>query len=154
MRIVKDACGREWNISANVGALKRVKGGGYDLLDGEVYRKFFADPLAAADVAWGFVSDQAKAAGLNQKQFEDQTDGATLKALVDAIVAELADFFRPSKPELAAYLEQMAKILAEVKMAILSKPPLPAHQVASSSEASNTPTLTPLREQEAKIDSH
>jgi hypothetical protein len=150
MHCFKDAADRTWIIAANVGNLRRVKAmAQVDLLDGfdgTLWAKLLENPVQMSEVAWAFVSEQAAKLSLSQTTFEAALDGPQIAAMNEAVIQEMIDFFRPSRPTAAAGLTKMLALMAEMNpilmtrinsltAASLSQSPMPPVAGVSSSDS-------------------
>ncbi|MEM8738084.1 MAG: hypothetical protein AAGG38_06350 [Planctomycetota bacterium] len=104
MKTFNDTTGRQWNVSMNVSALKRVR----DLLDidlmqlpvfdqkqpetGLLYR-LGNDPVELVNVLFALVKPQADAAGVSDEAFGEALGGDALGEATEAFMAEVVGFF-------------------------------------------------------------
>ena len=105
MRTFSDTNGREWSVSMNVAALKRVRDLlGIDLMDlpameqkqpeqGLLHR-LGTDPVLLVDVLYVLVKPQADAAGVSAEQFGEALGGDALEHATDTFMREVVGFFR------------------------------------------------------------
>lgn len=104
MKTFTDTTGREWQVSMNITALKRVR----DLLDidlmqlpvfdqkqpeaGLLYR-LGNDPVELVNVLFALVKPQADAAGVSDEAFGEALGGDALSDATEAFMAEMVGFF-------------------------------------------------------------
>lgn len=94
MRKFKDATGREWSLSMNIGQARRLKEIEVDVLDGgESLTKMATDPYTTANALYVLCESQAKAAEITDEQFGELLAGDVIDAATEALLAELVDFF-------------------------------------------------------------
>lgn len=99
MRTFKDTAGREWEISVNVAAVKRVRSLiNVDLMAAigsrEILERLATDDVLAVDVIYALCKPQADAGGVTDERFGEAMAGGAIKDAYDAFMEELADFFR------------------------------------------------------------
>jgi hypothetical protein len=113
-----DSKNRTWTITATIGALRRVKdltaaaGDKIDLLqlgkDDNAVGLRLLDPVDLVNVAWLLASrpvGNEETDGTDfELEFAHSLDATAMAGLVKAIHEELADFFQPMRPDVAATL--------------------------------------------------
>lgn len=100
MPVFKDAGGREWVVSIDVNALRRVRDrlglNLTDLVGGETLDRVTKDPVLLVDILYVLCESAAKAADVDAEAFASELRGDALDAAVTAMLESLADFF-PSR---------------------------------------------------------
>ncbi len=98
MRRFTDNQGREWPITVNVAAVKRVRTlAGVDLLglldpQQQVAEKL-ADPVTLCDVLFAVVAPEADARGVTSAAFGEAMAGDAIDSATHALMEEVVDFF-------------------------------------------------------------
>jgi hypothetical protein len=132
MKTFKDKSGREWTLTINTNAIKRVRDlAKFDLLKITEGREFFAslaDPFTLVNVLYTLCKPDADAAKITDEQFGEAMDGDSLEMASTVMLEELTDFFpsRQRKP-LKLALEkayQMQEQSAEIVIERLESPEL------------------------------
>ena len=125
MKLFKDNAGREWRISIDVAAVKRVRSLiGVDLmgiLDGTLLEKLVSDPVLLCDVAYCLVKPDADAKGVSDEEFGKAMGGDALEHAAQALLEELADFFPQKKRALLRKALVKLKALEEKALAAAEK---------------------------------
>jgi hypothetical protein len=99
MKTFKTTDGTEWQVVVNVGTIKRVQDDtGLRLTDlfasAEKIGAFFADDVKFCEVLFSTIRPQAEAAGKTLDDFLAGIDGTVIEGAVEALLAEVADFFQ------------------------------------------------------------
>lgn len=118
MRVFKDNGGRTWNVSVNIGTVKRIKTlAGVDLLqDSGLVERLASDYVLLCDILYVVCKPQADQDGVSDEQFAEAIHGDVIEAAADAFVQELVDFFPQAKRTVLS--KAMTKIkAAENRMA-------------------------------------
>ena len=111
MKPFKDSQGRDWEITVNVGTLKRVKAiMEADILDiGPTFERLMVDPIFLVDVLWGLCKPQAESKhGITEEDFGAAFSGDAISRARTALAMEIRDFF-PSPEERSAAQAAMIK---------------------------------------------
>ena len=98
MRSFRDAEGREWHLTVDVNAAKRVRSlAGVDLLDitGGLFDKL-SDPITLCDVLYSICKPEADKRGVTDEEFGRGLLGDPIDSATEALLEELVDFF-PSR---------------------------------------------------------
>ena len=118
MKRFADFKGNQWNISINIGAVKRVKSLlGIDLLDIEsgdppLATRLATDVVLLCDVVYCLVKDQADKANITDAQFGEALGGSAIMDMQTAFVEELLDFFRGcGRMDRAKIIEKSAEVI-------------------------------------------
>jgi hypothetical protein len=99
MKTFKTTDGTAWQVVVNVGTIKRVQDDtGLRLTDlfasAEKIGAFFADDVRFCEVLFSTIRPQAEAAGKTLDDFLAGIDGTVIEGAVEALLAEVADFFQ------------------------------------------------------------
>ena len=99
MKTFKTTDGTAWQVVVNVGTIKRVHDDtGLRLTDlfasAEKIGAFFADDVKFCEVLFSTIRPQAEAAGKTLDDFLAGIDGTVIEGAVEALLAEVADFFQ------------------------------------------------------------
>ena len=99
MKTFKTTDGTAWQVVVNVGTIKRVHDDtGLRLTDlfasAEKIGAFFADDVRFCEVLFSTIRPQAEAAGKTLDDFLAGIDGTVIEGAVEALLAEVADFFQ------------------------------------------------------------
>jgi len=103
MKIFKDARDRTWNVTVDVGAVKRVRDlCDVDLMDaiadgGVLLAKIDADPVLLCDVVFVLCQEQAAASKVSDVDFGRAMVGDAIDRATSAFLDELVDFFPARK---------------------------------------------------------
>jgi hypothetical protein len=127
MKVFKDNLDRDWAVSVDVAAIKRVRSMvDVDLLEavgGDLLEKLSGDPVLLCDVIWALVQPQAGSRNVTDEDFGQSMGGDALENATDALLEELTAFFpSPRRRVLAKALgklksfEAKAISLAEKKL--------------------------------------
>ncbi len=113
MRTFKDNAGRDWAIAVNTSAIKRIRSEMeidlMDVVEGDLLKRLYADPILLVDVIYVACRPQADAAGVTDEQFGEAMAGDAIDRATAALVEELVDFF-PNRRD----RERARKVLAKV----------------------------------------
>ena len=161
MKIFKDTEGRDWTVSVNVAAIKRVR----DLLEINLYAiaddgfalfgRLIGDPILLADVLYCLVKDQADKRGLSDEDFGRSLAGGVIADAQSALIDEIIDFFpdprvRGALAKAKAMNSRVSQKLAEraeLELEALDIDSMVDRLIASStnSQGSSESTPTPSR---------
>lgn len=113
MRSFKDTNGVEWKIAVNVLAIKRVQADTGvrldEIFDGKAsVQEFLSDQLAFADVMASLLRPQILERKMTADDLLVAMDDSTIESASDALIEEVADFFR--EPRRTMLLELLAKM--------------------------------------------
>ncbi len=116
MKIVKDAKGRDWNLSVDIASLKRVR----DVCDldlvnlaaSNVIEKLHDDPVLVAGVVYVILKPQLDAKGMTEESFCEGLAGGELDDMTKALFEDLIDFFPGRRGRL--FKKAMAKVMKAV----------------------------------------
>jgi hypothetical protein len=131
MKTFKTTDGTAWQVVVNVGTIKRVQDDtGLRLTDlfasAEKIGAFFADDVKFCEVLFSTIRPQAEAAGKTLDDFLAGIDGTVIEGAVEALLAEVADFFQEPrkgllKKMLLKYQAAHAKLTTEGVLAAEKK---------------------------------
>ena len=147
MKPFNDSAGRTWEVTVNVGAVRRVRDLlGVDLMDvagGDLLDRLADDPVLLVDVLYVLVKPQADAKGVSDEEFGRGMVGGVLDEAASALMKELLDFF-PSAQRARALGKMARKIEAQQEAVTEAAAALAAMDGGSSgnSPASAEPTPT------------
>jgi hypothetical protein len=123
MKTFKTTDGTEWQVTVNVGTIKRCQDDtGLRLTDlfasAEKIGSFFADDVKFCEVLFSTIRPQAEAAGKTLDDFLAGIDGTVIEGAAEALLAELSDFFPEPrkgllKKMLARYQAAHQKVMTE-----------------------------------------
>lgn len=116
MKTFKTNDGFEWQVTVNVGTVKRcMEDTGLKLTDlfsgAAKIDEFFSDDVKFCEVLYSVVRPQAEAAGKNVDAFLAGIDGTVIEGAIEALLEETADFFREPRKGL------LKKVLAKYRTA-------------------------------------
>lgn len=101
MKTFKDADGREWTITVDIGALRRIrdltKVDLVELIGNNLALALDADPVLLVDVLWAAVKPQAEQRKISDEEFGCSLRGEALDAALAALLEDLVDFFPERK---------------------------------------------------------
>jgi len=125
MKTFDDNAGRTWTVAVTINAVKRVKGlldvDLTDLMDGDppLLTRLDTDIVLLCDVIFALVKPQADEQGVTDEAFAEALGGDAIIAAHDALLEELADFFRSlRRTDVTKALEkQIAMVRAAVQAA-------------------------------------
>jgi len=99
MQSFKDSTGRAWNLSIDVGAVKRIRDLlKVDLMDaisdsGRLLMKLDGDPCLLVDIIYVLCKPEADAANITDEDFGRAMIGDVIDSATAAFLEELANFF-------------------------------------------------------------
>ena len=125
MKTFDDNAGRTWTVAVTINAVKRVKGlldvDLTDLMDGDppLLTRLDTDIVLLCDVIFALVKPQADEQGVTDEAFAEALGGDAIIAAHDALLEELADFFRSLRRTdvTKAVEKQIAMVRAAVQAA-------------------------------------
>lgn len=123
MKTFSTTDGLEWSIVVNVLTIKRVMDGtGLKLTDlfstADKIQQFFADEVKICEVLFATIKPQADERGKSIEDFLAVIDGTVIENAMEALLAEIADFFQEPrrgllKQVLAKYREAHNRMQTE-----------------------------------------
>ena len=97
MKTFKDNNNRDWEITINVAAIKRVRDLiGVDLMqaiEGELLKQLATDPVMLCDVIYCLCKPQADEKDISDTQFGQAMSGDAIDNATIALLDELVEFF-------------------------------------------------------------
>ena len=145
MKPFTDSQGRTWNVTVNVGAIKRVRDVlGVDLLDvanGDLLSRLADDPCLLVDVLFVLSKPEADAKGITDEDFGRGMVGGVLDEASAALMKELLDFF-PSAQRARA-LGKMARKL-EAQQAAVAEAAAALAAIPGDSSGNSPASLEPI----------
>jgi len=118
MKEFRDSAGRTWPVQLTVGSAKRVRDLlGVDLLAPEqgeppLLTRLGTDEMLICDVLYCLVKPQADAKGVSDEQFGESLGGEAIARGMEALYAELVDFFRQrGRTDRAAAVEKQLRMV-------------------------------------------
>jgi hypothetical protein len=131
MHAFTDSAGRSWEVTVNVGAVKRVRdllqADLMDVANGELLSRLADDPCLLVDVLFALVKPEADARGVPDEDFGRAMVGGVLDDAASALFKELLGFF-PSAQRARALgrmvrkVEQQQAAMAEAAEMLKSLP--------------------------------
>lgn len=130
MKIFRDCESREWKVSINVSAIKRVKSlldvDLLDIGDGKLFERLIDQPCDLVDVLYVLCKEQADQRGLTDAHFGESMGGDALDSATKALLEELVDFFpkrrRPILQKALAKLDHLESRLIAKATELLDDP--------------------------------
>ena len=147
MASLRDKNGREWQVSVDVNAVKRVRSlCGVNIADLNDIAKIDADDCLLVDVLYAILKPEADKASLTDEQFgEALGSGDALMRAAEALMEGISDFFRSPQQRnlLKAMMEKAKAARPMIEKAAMEKiekmTPEAIVQSISSSSATNSP---------------
>jgi hypothetical protein len=147
MKTFKDNKGREWPVTINTSALKRVRDElgvnlGNEITLHESWVKLRGDNLFVIEAAWSIIRPLAEPKNVTADDFADSMAGDAIGPCADAIMEGLQDFFR--SPAIRHALQrvnavagkeierQAAAMLQQLEASISGKPSTGSPESAAS----------------------
>ena len=97
MKTFKDNAGRDWTVAVTTAAIKRLRGmleiDLMDVVEGDLLKKLYADPVLLVDVIYVLCKPQADAAEITDEQFGEAMAGDAIELATTALVDEIIGFF-------------------------------------------------------------
>jgi hypothetical protein len=125
MKVFKDKDGRDWEITIDIGQIKRVR----DLAKVNLYAIFereaervFSDPVLLVDTLYALCRSQCAERKMSDEDFGKIFDGAVLEAAADALLEESLNFSPPSRQKiLRATIEKSKTLRTPLEEELLKK---------------------------------
>ena len=150
MTSFKDREGRVWDLSINLGSLKRIKAAtGLDMLDlnvaakqrSDVFERLSTDPITLADALCAVCRPQMDARGIDDDTFASALGGEAINDALVAIVEEWADYFHQRGNEVAAaFLHHMLAMIKELRQRLNEVVPTLREAMTTDRLFSKSPT--------------
>lgn len=163
MTSFKDRDGRVWDLSLNLGSLKRIKAAtGLDMLDlnvaakqrSDVFERLSTDPITLADALCAVCRPQMDARGIDDDTFASALGGEAINDALVAIVKEWSDFFRQRGNEVAAtFLERILVMIEELRQRMNDAAPTLREAMTTERLFSKLPTNSQASSESTQIPS-
>ena len=112
MRQFKDNANRDWTLAVNTSTIKRLRAvleiDLMDVVEGDLLKRLYADPVLLVDVIYVLCKPQADAAGITDEQFGEAMAGDAIDLATSALIDEIIAFF-PSSRDRARATKVMQK---------------------------------------------
>jgi len=154
MKSFTDSAGLTWEVTVNVGAVRRVRDLlGVDLMDvagGDLLDRLADDPVLLVDVLYVLVKPQADAKDVSDEDFGRGMVGGVLDDAASALMKELLGFF-PSAQRARALGKMARKIEAQqaavaeaaAALAVMPLPGEAAPETGGGSSGNSPASLEP-----------
>ena len=121
-----DTANRRWNLSINVGTVKRVRElTDVDLLAildrPQMLNDLAGDPVRFVDVLFVVIKPQADSLNVTDEQFGESLDGSSIESATDAFLEALVDFFPGARKATLQKVLRRAKETSEKAEATLNQ---------------------------------
>lgn len=136
MKTFSDTTGREWAITLNVAAMKRVRElCEVDLIQvvdnrGKLLQQLIADPILLCNVIYVVCKSDADRLKITDEQFGENMSGDAIEDATNALLEELINFFPAQKREILQAVFQKMRTFetkaAEYAQAKLNSPEMDA----------------------------
>ncbi len=127
MKTFRDTAGREWAITVDIGAIKRVMKASIEhfgdplkvnLLalvepDSELLKKVIEYPPLVCDIAYAICKPQCDAKNIGDEEFGQALGGDVLEKALDCILEETIDFFPQSRRAVLQKVLEKSQAFAE-----------------------------------------
>lgn len=163
MKTFRDSAGREWNITVDVGAIKRVMKAPIEHLgeplkvnllelvdtDGELLKKVVAYPPLVCDIAYALCKPQCDEKDVSDEEFGRAMGGDVLEQVLDVIIEETVDFFPQSRRAVLQKVLRKSQAFAEKAKALVAAR-LATGELDEAIDALLEPELQKLQKLEAR----
>ncbi len=113
MKTFKDNQGREWSISVDVSAIKRVKSlldvNLLEIVDGKLLELLVSDPVMLCDIIYCLVKPEADEKEVSDEDFGRAMGGDAIDHATAALLGELVGFFPKGKRQVLGKAVQKLK---------------------------------------------
>lgn len=104
----KDSEGRTWDIVTDLGAARRLRRAGHDIIDfesaGEKIPTFYVDEIDMGEALYAICQPQAMDNAVSEDEFLSSIDGDVTESAREALMAALPDFFSGRKRDIVSGL--------------------------------------------------
>ena len=104
MKTFNDNAGRNWMLSVNVGAIKRVRSllsvDLMQVIEGKLLEQLINDPVLLCDIIYVVCKTEADAQSVSDEDFGKAMAGDAIEHATTALLEELAEFFPLEKRRL------------------------------------------------------
>lgn len=118
MKTFKDNKEKSWDVSINVGCIKRIKElAGVDLIaesgkdKDNIFIRISSDPVLLCDIIYAICKPQADERQISDEQFGEAMGGDALDSATECFVEELINFFPKAKREMLRKMTEKMKDL-------------------------------------------
>jgi hypothetical protein len=159
MKTFRDTAGREWAITVDVNAIKRVMKAPIEHLgeplkvnllelvdpDGELLKKVVAYPPLVCDIAYALCKPQCDEKSVGDEEFGRSMGGDVLERVLDLVIEETIDFFPQGRRAVLKKVLTKSQAFAE-KAKTLIETRLAAGELDAAIDALLEPELKKLAE--------
>jgi hypothetical protein len=159
MKTFRDTAGREWAITVDVNAIKRVMKAPIEHLgeplkvnllelfdpDGELLKKVIAYPPLVCDIAYALCKPQCDEKNVSDEEFGRSMGGDVLERVLDLVIEETIDFFPQGRRAVLKKVLTKSQAFAE-KAKTLIETRLAAGELDAAIDALLEPELKKLAE--------
>jgi hypothetical protein len=159
MKTFRDSAGREWAITIDVNAIKRVMKAPIEHLgepikvnllelvdpDGELLKKVVAYPPLVCDIAYALCKPQCDEKNISDEEFGRSMGGDVLERVLDLVIEETIDFFPQNRRTVLKKVLVKSQAFAE-KAKTLIETRLAAGELDAAIDALLEPELKKLAE--------
>ena len=125
MKTFKDNADRNWTVTVNVDAIKRLRSLlNIDLMEaveGKLIERLIGDPVLLCDVIYCVCKEDADAKGITDEDFGRAMAGDAIELATTALLEELVDFFPQGKRQLLRKALAKLETLQETMLAVVSE---------------------------------
>lgn len=161
MKTFRDTAGREWAITIDVNAIKRVMKSSFDYLgeplkvnllalvepDSDLLKKVVEYPPLACDIAYALCKPQCDEKNITDEDFGRAMGGDVLEKVLECILEETVDFFPLGRRAVLKKVLEKSQTFAE-KAKTLMATRLAAGELDAAIDAILEPELQKLERQE------
>ena len=121
MKLFKDNAGREWTITINVSAIKRVrdllKVDLLEIVDGKLLERLIRDPVLLCDVVYAACKPDADKQNITDEEFGRAMVGDAIEMATKALLEEITDFFpcARDRANLRKVLDQTWRVMEKAR---------------------------------------
>ena len=159
MKTFRDTAGREWAITIDVGAIKRVMKAPIEHLgeplkvnllalvepDSDLLKKVIAYPPLVCDIAYALCKPQCDEKNISDEEFGRAMGGDVLEKVLDLVLEETVDFFPKWRRTVLKRVLEKSRTFAE-KAQTLTAARLAAGELDAAIDAVLEPELQRLQE--------
>jgi hypothetical protein len=160
MKTFRDTTGREWAITIDVNAIKRVMKSAFDYLgeplkvnllalvepDSDLLKKIIGYPPLVCDIAYALCKPQCDEKGISDEEFGRSMGGDVLERVLDLILEETVDFFPQNRRAVLRKVLSKSRTFAEKAKALMAAR-LEAGELDAAIDAVLEPELKKLQGQ-------
>lgn len=134
MKTFRDTAGREWAITVDVGAVKRVMKAPIEYLgepirvnllalvepESDLLKKLVEYPPLVCDIAYALVKPQCDEKGIGDEEFGRAIAGDVLDKVLDCILEETVDFFPQARRAVLKKVLEKSQAFAQKASALMT----------------------------------